>query len=234
MPHYSPRSSGETVLDWLSRFENRIGRRARRELKKVHGPRAVADFEERLKLIEPGDLCLDMGANVGTFTRRMAEIGCEVHAYEPDPVAWEALAKNVGDLPNVTLHNCAVAAQAGVFRLYRSRKFARDPLGSTVMSSIAFSKPSRFQDSDGIDVEVRAFGDIVRGFGRRIALVKMDIEGAEFDILRQIFADPGAFDIDALYCETHERQSYPEFAEIDRMRLASAKIDRPHINLYWP
>jgi hypothetical protein len=62
----------------------------------------------------------------------------------------------------------------------------------------------------------------------------MDIEGAEFDILRQVFADPAAFDIDAIFCETHERDAYAEFAEIDRMRRASEGLERPYVNLYWP
>ena len=57
---------------------------------------------------------------------------------------------------------------------------------------------------------------------------------AEFDILREVFADPAACDIDAIFCETHERESYPEFKEIDRMRRASETLTRPYVNLYWP
>lgn len=234
MPHYAPETPWQAVLERLSRLENRIGRKARKWQMRIHGPRALREFDARLARIGPDDLCLDLGANVGTFTRSLAARGCEVHAYEPDPVAWAALVANTSGLPNVTLHNCAVGAVAGTFRLRRSRKFDGDPLGRTAMSSIAFSDPRRYRDDDGIDVEVRAFRDVVRGFGRRIALVKMDIEGAEFDILRQIFAAPAAFDIDSIFCETHERGNYAEFGEIDRMRRESAGLVRPYINLYWP
>jgi FkbM family methyltransferase len=234
MPFYRPKTPREAVLIWLTRFRNRIGRKARQMLKGVHGRRALAEFEDRLPQIGPGDLCLDLGANVGVFSQEMAARGCEVHAYEPDPMAWEHLMRNVGHLPNVTLHNCAVAATAGTFRLRRARDFADHPLEATTMSSIIMTDPQRFQDDDGIDVEVRAFRDVVAGFGRRVALVKMDIEGAEFDILREVFADPAAFDIDAIFCETHERDAYAEFSEIDRMRRASERLERPYINLYWP
>ncbi|MGL4236291.1 FkbM family methyltransferase [Tabrizicola sp.] len=234
MPLYRPETPWEMFLTWLSRFENEIGGKARGRLKRVQGPRAVADFQTRLPGIGPGDVCLDLGANVGSFTAEMASRGCEVHSYEPDPTAWEALVKNVGHLPNVTLHNSAVAVTAGTFRLRRARSFADDPLGSTVMSSIVLTDPRRFQDDEGIDVDVRAFQDVIAGFGRRVALVKMDIEGAEFDILRLIFANPAAFDIDAIFCETHERDAYAEFREIDRMRRESDRLERPYINLYWP
>lgn len=234
MPYYRPKTPREAVLAWLSRFENRIGRKARGLLKGVQGPRAVADFQARLAGIGPGDLCLDLGANVGLFTADLAERGCEVHAYEPDPLAWDLLNQNVGHLPNVTLHNAAVAATAGRMRLRRAHDFAADPIHGTTKSTIVLDHARRYQDQDGIDVDVLAFADVVAGFGRRIALVKMDIEGAEFDILRQVFADPAAFDIDAIFCETHERDAYHEFREIDRMRLASRHLERPHINLYWP
>ncbi len=234
MPLYRPQIAREAVLVWLSRFENRIGRKARRWLMRLHGPRAVAEFEARLPRIGVGDLCLDLGANVGLFTAEMAKRGCDVHAFEPDPMAFEHLVRNVGHLPNVTLHNQAVAATAGSFRLRRSRSFAEHPLALTTISSIVLSNPKRYQEEDGVDVEVLAFRDVITDFGRKIALVKMDIEGAEFDILRQVFADPTAFDIDAIFCETHERESYPEFREIDRMRRESEGLLRPYINLYWP
>jgi FkbM family methyltransferase len=231
MPHNRPDTPRDAVLTWLSRFENRIGRKARQMLKGVHGRRAVADFVARLPQIGPGDICLDLGANVGVFTQEIAARGCEVHAYEPDPTAWEHLVANEGHLPNVTLHNCAVGATAGVFRLHRARDFAADPLEATTMSSIVLKDPRRFRDDEGIDVEVRAFRDVVAGFGRRVALVKMDIE---FDILRQVFADPSGFDIDAVFCETHERHTKGEFREIDRMRRKSEGLTRPYVNLYWP
>lgn len=185
-------------------------------------------------MIGPGDICLDLGANVGLFTKKMAATGCTVHAYEPDPTAWAVLQQNVGHLPNVTLHNCASGAVAGTFRLHRSLEFADNPLEQTVMSSITLHDPKLYQDRDGIDVEVRSFRDIVRGFGRPVALVKMDIEGAEFEILRQIFANPSEFEIDAIYCETHERAAWHEFKEVDRMRRESAGMARPYVNLYWP
>ncbi len=233
MPLYRPQNISQSLLVWLAQFENKIGRKARRFLMRAYGPRALAAFEARLPSIGPNDICLDLGANVGDFTRLLAKTGAQVHAYEPDPLAFGLLQQNVGSLPNVTLHQAAVSVTSGTVRLRRSRKFAKRPVALTTMSSIVLKNPAKFAD-DGIDVEMRAFRDVVQSFGRRIALVKMDIEGAEFDILRQIFATPADFDIDAIYCETHERESYPEFREIDRMRAQSETMAHPYVNLYWP
>ena len=46
-----------------------------------------------LSMLKPGDLVLDCGANVGAVTGPLAETGATVHAFEPDPFAFEKLKK---------------------------------------------------------------------------------------------------------------------------------------------
>ncbi len=233
MPYYPPQTVYQRLLDWAKDLHNFIGRKARREMMHQYGPRAVAEFDARLAGVGPGDVCLDLGANLGVFTEKLARTGALVHAYEPDPHAFAIAQKRVGHLPNVILHNEAVAMTGGTLALRRSVKFGRKPDVATGASTVVFSNPKKF-DETGIAVTVRAFRDVLAGIGRPVAIVKMDIEGAEFDILRDIFAHPADFDIDAIYCETHERSVYAEFSEIDRMRRASETMARPHVNLYWP
>ncbi len=233
MPYYPPQTLYQRVLDWAKDQHNFIGRKARREMMGQYGPRAIADFEARLASVGPDDVCIDLGANLGVFTEKLARTGALVHAYEPDPYAFDIAFKRVGNLPNVVLHNEAVAMKGGTFTMRRSVKFDRKPAAATGSSTIVFDNPKKFK-SEGFDVTVRAFRDVLAMIARPIAIVKMDIEGAEFDILRDVFANPQDFDIAALYCETHERSVYPEFAEIDRMRKQSDSMAKPHVNLYWP
>jgi len=228
---------GSALDEALALFEpmaNRIGRQARRWRSKYNIQRALADFEAQLQRLRPGDICLDLGANVGDVTLRMARTGATVHAYEPDPVAWAVLVQRAGHLPNVVLHHCCVAAKTGRFSLRRLKGFASNPLAKTVGSSIAPTTPERDHGIDAIEVDALSFGDVVRSVGGPVALVKMDIEGSEFAILRQIFAHPAAYDIASIYCETHERAGYGDVTEVDSMRRAACGLDRPAINLYWP
>ena len=233
MPYYPPQTLYQRLLDIAKDQHNFIGRKARRSMMHQYGPRAIADFEARLATVGPGDVCIDLGANLGVFTEKLARTGALVHAYEPDPYAYDIAQKRVGHLPNVVLHNAAVAMTGGTLPMRRSVKFARKPAAATGSSTIVFNDPKKF-GTDTFDVTVHAFRDVIADIGQPIAIVKMDIEGAEFDILRDVFAHPADFDIAALYCETHERSVYAEFAEIDRMRRASETLARPHINLYWP
>lgn len=234
MPYYQPQTAWETALASISGAGGKVGRNARRWLRGRYIRRCKADFDTWLAKLGPGSVCLDLGANVGTVTRQLAATGATVHAYEPDPVAFAELQRNVGQLPNVLLHQAAVAATGGRGLLRRHAKFAADPLHYTEQSSLVRTRSRTYDGGETVEVETRAFRDLLDGIGGLVALVKMDIEGSEFDILRQIFADPAAHDIDAIFCETHEYDLQAEKPEVERMIRASEALARPHVNLYWP
>jgi FkbM family methyltransferase len=74
------------------------------------------------ELIKPGDRVVDVGANIGAYTRLMSEsIGPEglVHSYEPIPETFSYLHNNVKKcgVDNVIVHNAAVSTQAGEFKM---------------------------------------------------------------------------------------------------------------------
>lgn len=205
-----------------------FGRSARRKLLRRYGRYSVAAFDGFLGRIGPQDAVLDLGANEGVFTKKLAATGAMVHAYEPDPEAFERLSARVAGLANVRLYNAAVAARPGVLRLSRKKRAAGGH--ETVASSIVFDNGG----SDGVEVEVVGFAEALARCGQRVALVKMDIEGAEFDILEQVFAAPAAFDFDAMFVETHERIAPEKTALIDRLRREAAGLPQRYVNLYWP
>ncbi|HMS94941.1 MAG: FkbM family methyltransferase [Tabrizicola sp.] len=234
MPHYLPETRWEKAVAIAAGVEGGTGKKARRWLRGRYVRRCMADFDRHLARLGPGSVCLDLGANVGRVTRQLAATGATVHAYEPDPLAFAALSANVGHLPNVVLHQAAVAATGGQGQLRRHAAFAADPLRHTQQSSLVRTWAHVYDGGESIPVETRAFRAVLDGIGGPVALVKMDIEGAEFDILRQVFADPAAHDIDAIFCETHEYDLQAEKPEVERMIRASEALARPHVNLYWP
>jgi FkbM family methyltransferase len=234
MPYYQPQTAWETALATLSVIDGRAGRNARRWLRRRYVKRTMADFQLLLTRLGPESVCLDLGANVGTVTLQMAATGATVHAFEPDPYAFAELQRNVGHLGNVVLHQAAVAMVGGQNLLQRRSDFAENPGRNSKMSSLTPISPALFAGGEAIPVETRAFKDVLGLIGGPVALLKMDIEGAEFDILRMIFADPAAFDIDAIFCETHEYAFVEQKPEVERMIRASDSLARPYVNLYWP
>lgn len=61
----------------------------------VEGGTKMGDLEEALALVEAGEVAVDGGANVGAYSRRLAEKFETVYAFEPAPDTYAALARNI-------------------------------------------------------------------------------------------------------------------------------------------
>jgi FkbM family methyltransferase len=132
--------------------------------------------------LSPGDVVLDVGAHVGLFSIVAANIvGPEgsVHAFEPVPANFLALANNVrlNGFENVVLNNVAVGSQHGRLRLGLPSE-----VPDTGPTSAMYTAGS---DVAAIEVDVVCLDDYV---DRHIAatpvtLLKLDVEGGEPDVL---------------------------------------------------
>ena len=233
MPDYRPQTRFQTLLAWLEHMPNAVGRSCGRKLKRRMTPRSVAAFEATLARIGPDDTCLDLGANLGVFTRKLAATGARVEAYEPDAETFARLQENVGHLPNVTLHQKAVGAKSGTVFLRRAIGYAADRDVLSQAATVVFDDPSRF-DAAVISVEQVGFRDLLAAVPGRVALIKMDIEGAEFDILSDILDGTMPANFDALFVETHEKDAPEKLRDVRRFRAAAARLEQPCIDLYWP
>lgn len=179
--------------------------RARRLTRTRRNQRAQAAFEDAVNALRRGDVCLDCGANVGAITVRLAMTGAQVHAFEPDPDAFAQLATRCAEFPNVTLHNAAVGVGTGTVRLYRSAQAGANALSKTQRSSTVRSKANVFEHN-AVDVEKRDFAQYLHSLNTPVSFVKMDIEGAEVEILEALFATSDHRLIRQMFVETHEKQ----------------------------
>jgi FkbM family methyltransferase len=180
----------------------------------------------------PGDIAIDLGANAGEITRRLAQTGAEVHAFEPDPDTFARLRENVGTFGNVILHNKAAGAEAGTVPIFRPASWYE---GREASASKAVSVQTR-QPDGGVraagTVEMIDFSAFLNDLPRPAALVKVDIEGSEWALLDRVLAEArGRFD--AMFVETHERFDRSVLPRLKRMQREFASWDRPYVNLYW-
>ncbi len=124
--------------------------------------------------LRAGDVAFDIGANLGYFTLVMAkqvEPGGRVVSFEPDPEMFSALTRNVGR--NVHGSNgivtvaAAVGAEAGAVRFARGWRSTRGKI---------------VPDGGDLEVELMKVDDAADRFGAP-RVMKIDVEGAEFDVL---------------------------------------------------
>lgn len=117
---------------------------------------------------------VDIGANIGLHSIILNHCGYKVRCFEPDPVHFKLLQRNLAlnDCKNVIPENAAVSSKTGVMEFIRV-------LGNTTGSHIAGSKTNPYGKLEKFPVKVEAFKQIVKG----VDLMKIDAEGHEREIL---------------------------------------------------
>ena len=179
----------------------------------------------------PGSLVIDGGANVGRVTSVFVRQGFEVHAFEPDPAAYAVLNSRFGAHPRVHLHQAALGVAAGRLTLHRTREFARRGVKATTSSSL-FPRDLHAGDN-AVEVEVVNLAAFIGSLGRRLDLLKLDVEGSEVDIVERLIADGSYRQIGAIYAETHERHSADLAERTARLRRAIDEEGISNIDLNW-
>ena len=125
----------------------------------------------------PGVTFLDIGAATGTMTLLAASLGADVYSYEPSPVHFALLERNValntGQLPgSVVLQNAAVSNMDGWV------DFAVG-VENTILSPIVFTG---LEDGQSRIPVIDLSSELARIPSEKLFL-KIDIEGAEYRLL---------------------------------------------------
>jgi len=133
------------------------------------------------RTVQPGEVCIDVGAQKGFITLHLAKAvgaGGQVIAFEPDPRAMEALRSNVqrNGFEQVRLHSCALGDRDASCSFALSHQ-----LGWSSRFPNEVAKPAI---ASSIFVQTRRLDDIVAETGmaagtHRISFVKIDAEGSE-------------------------------------------------------
>lgn len=208
----------------------RLGRRYQRKLERLHA--RTFELEEAIKRVKDVT-CIDLGANVGVHTKRFASIAKQVIAFEPDPYILALLRANVADLDNVKIVNAAASTSEGVIHLYRHVRFDKNPEFYSRSSSIVSSK-NNVKTENAVEVRQVDFIKYLEDLDEDIGILKIDIEGAEVELLEALFNRPDIMKrIDYIFAETHENRIPGHEQRVNALRKLALEIKRPRINLDW-
>ena len=72
---------------------------------------------ELVSTVHYGDVVLDVGANIGSFTKQIVKKAKRVIAIEPEPLNFRYLTRYFGNHQKVTLINKAVWNSSGILEL---------------------------------------------------------------------------------------------------------------------
>ena len=130
------------------------------------------------KVVNPGDIVIDIGAHVGYYTLLLAQIVGDkgrVYAFEPDPENFQLLKKNIeiNKFQNVTLEQKAVSNKNEKIQLFIDKENrAENRIYDAKMNNIG----------ESLQVESIRLDDYFQNLEQEINFIKIDAEGSESDI----------------------------------------------------
>ncbi|MGH2980189.1 MAG: FkbM family methyltransferase [Solirubrobacterales bacterium] len=131
-------------------------------------------FDDFRKYTGDPRVIVDLGSNIGATVVyfRLKYPEASIVAVEPDPFAFEKLRRNTAGFEGIELRNVAVTAEPGQVTLYQHSQSWGSSLFEWWQGATPVSVPA--QTLDGLIAELGL---------ERIDLLKIDIEGAEFQVL---------------------------------------------------
>jgi FkbM family methyltransferase len=155
----------------------------------------------------PEPFIIDAGANIGLATIYFKQLYPSSHvlAFEPDPAIFEVLSKNVSQLglQGVELINRALWKSCGTMQFWSEGSWS--------------GRLASNGDAPNTEVKSVRLGDYIQ---RPVQFLKMDIEGAEIDVLEECACK--LHFVERLFLEYHSFADQPQRIETLFQILASA------------
>jgi len=137
------------------------------------------------KFVSPGDLCFDVGANVGNRTDILLRLGARVIAIEPQSECLVELKRKFGSNPNVILIKAGLDEVENEYRtILKSEQSGISSMSEewikTVKASGRFGK-EKWTDHE--QVQVTTLDALISKYGLP-SFCKIDVEGYELNVIK--------------------------------------------------
>ena len=184
--------------------------------------------EVLFRLVSPGDLAVDVGANLGYMTSLMAPRAGprgRVVAFEPHPDVYPLLERNaeswweIRENAPIDIRAVALSSRPGTGQLLASDEF------NTNMGVAFLGEPG----TEGLPV---ALDTLDRSFaGAHIGVLKIDVEGHELEVLRGAHSLLRAQRIRDVVFEDHGDYPTPVTAHLERYGYSVFSLDNNLVRL---
>jgi FkbM family methyltransferase len=178
----TPRGLARAPVPWNREFEAYPGDEIGSDIWRT-GVFELVVSETIARLLDPGELAVDAGANIGYMTTLMASrvgSGGRVIAYEPHPDLHRVLRSNAERASrgcDLALLQAALSDRTGTGHLVTGSDF------ETNMGTAALLPPGREPPAGAMRVPLERLDDRLADIDR-VGLIKIDVEGHELSVLR--------------------------------------------------
>jgi FkbM family methyltransferase len=173
--------------------------------------------------IAQGAVVVDVGGYTGEWAQKICDrYAPQLYSFELDPHSFRKLQQRFAGQPTARCFDYGLAGADARLRLLQKG------LGSTLYSEAGDDLENNAQASGSVEVEVR---DIVAVFDelglRNVDLLKLNIEGGEYDVLERLLDADRMKDVDCLMVQFHEwldRATWRRFRIRQRLRRTHREV----------
>ena len=164
-----------------------------------------SQFLDHMNKLNDQSLVIDLGANIGMVSECLALTGAKVIAFEPNITAFSKLKERSSYYQNMEVFNKAAGIKNDKVKLYLHKNTNLDGHDYSQASSMNVNKPNIsseiYEEIQEID-----FADYLKNLDYPVALIKVDIEGYEIELINHLLDNDALENVSMLYLETHERK----------------------------
>ena len=215
------------VIEQLTGFRTASGDYLPNRIKMLIGNYEAAEANLMKRFLSRDQTIIDVGANIGYLTRffaRSTGLGGKVCAFEPNPLIFALLQRNVSQYKQVSVYNFGLSTASMELPLFLAgtdhsvASFAREyPL-----AHVFYQTNGRL---DSVSAKLAAGDDFLAKIGiGKIDILKVDVEGWELNVLNGLERTIGASQSLTIFCEFNP--SAQECAGRQKTELVNWFLDR--------
>lgn len=170
--------------------------------------------------LNSNSLVVDLGAGNGEEIEACVEKNVRIISFEPNPVLFNALVKKYKKYTNVVLRKEAAWISNGSVNLYIKNDAKEKNGGATLIKYKTNINKKNYISVKSIDI-----ASFICSLGRTIDVLKIDVEGAEYELLDRLFNTKSVKLIKHIYFEDHTRKIPRKEGKIWR-KMKNIVLDR--------
>jgi len=131
--------------------------------------------------IKQGDLCFDVGANVGNRIEPLLQLGARVLAVEPQKWCYDYLKYKYGN--RIILITKGLGDTEGVKKFYISNESTISSFSEEWINTVKTGRFKQFNWNREVETQMTTLDKLIEEYGIP-AFIKIDVEGYELEVLK--------------------------------------------------
>lgn len=245
---FSEVGSGVKSINNSTREMDRFRLNVAERIKRIdHNEKSISftlsQHPDAINEINSDSICIDCGGHIGLISEIFLKLGATVHTFEPNIYLINYMKYRLSEYVNskkLILENKAVWDRKDSIKLYLRESFSLEDIThiDSESSSILVEKTdenlmfntsiNNFLEVDSIDLT-----DYLKKIDKQIHILKIDIEGVEFDVLKKMITTEMYKKIKYIFVETHDYKLPAIKSKADAVKKKIKQLDINNIFLDW-